>query len=190
MGTLITQAGEKSGALSTASFALGQGKDIFCISPHELYSDTYSGVTGLIRDGAIPVFDARDVLNEYYSVYAHKLNHNSLILRQKSREGIFSENAKKPVKASKQSAPEKEVQPKQPQENVNNSGSIPKVKVINTDGMSEEKKKIIEFVSGSGAVHFDDIASFADWSEDVETMLTDLELDGYIKSLSGNRYTI
>lgn len=190
MGTLITQAGEKSGALSTATFALGQGKDIFCISPHELYSDTYSGVTGLIRDGAIPVFDARDVLNEYYSVYAHKLNHNSLILRQKSREGIFSENAKKPVKASKQSAPEKEVQPKQPQENVNNSDSIPKVKVINTDGMSEEKKKIIEFVSGSGAVHFDDIASFADWSEDVETMLTDLELDGYIKSLSGNRYTI
>ena len=73
---------------------------------------------------------------------------------------------------------------------MNNSGSIPKVKVINTDGMSEEKKKIIEFVSGSGAVHFDDIASFADWSEDVETMLTDLELDGYIKSLSGNRYTI
>lgn len=190
MGTLITQAGEKSGTLSTASFALAQGRDIFCIPPHELYSNEYSGVTGLIRDGAIPVFDARDVLNEYYSVYSHKLNHNSLVLRQKSKEGIFAESAKKPAKASKPAAPIKEIRSKQPQVKGSDSDGIHLVKVINTDGLSEEKKKIIEFVSGNGAVHFDDIASLGDWSEDVETMLTELELEGYIKSLSGNRYTI
>ncbi len=201
LGTLITQAGEKSGALSTASFALAQGKDIFCIPPHVLYSNKYSGVINLIRDGAIPAFDARDILNEYYSVYSHKLNHNSLILRQKSKEGIFSESRKQPSKTSKSAHPVKEEQLKQSQANGSDSdgipsvkgsdsNGIPSVKVINTDGMSEEKKKIIEFVSGNGAVHFDDIAALGDWSEDVETMLTELELEGYIKPLSGNRYTI
>ncbi len=190
LGTLITQAGAKSGALSTASFALAQGRDIFCIPPHELYSDRYSGVINLIRDGAIPAFDARDILNEYYSVYSHKLNHNSLVLRQKSKEGIFSESRKQPPKASKPARTVKEEQPRQPQANESDSNGIPSVKVINTDGMSEEKKKIIEFVSENGAVHFDDIASLGDWSEDVETMLTELELEGYIKPLSGNRYTI
>ncbi len=186
MGTLITQAGVKSGALSTASFALAQGRDIFCIPPHELYSDDYAGVIRLIRDGAIPAFDARDVLNEYYSIYSHKLNHNSPIFRQKSTEGLFADTANKPAKASKPSAAAKKASPPPEKQD----SPKPQVRVINTDGMSDEKKKIIEFVSENGAVHFDDIALLADWSEDVETMLTELELDGCIKSLSGNRYTI
>ncbi len=201
MGTLVTQAGEKSGALSTASLASGQGRDVFCIPPHMLYSDKYSGVIGLLRDGAIPVFDARDILNEYYSVYSHKLNQNSLILRQKSKEGIFSESRKLPSRASKTTRSVRDESPVQPQIKESETGGMPSVrtgdssgihsvKVINTDGLSEEKKKIIEFVSERGAVHFDDIASLDDWSEDVETMLTDLELEGFIKSLSGNRYTI
>ena len=77
-----------------------------------------------------------------------------------------------------------------PSVNTSDSNGIHSVKVINTDGLSEEKKKIIEFVSENGAVHFEDIASLSDWTQDVETMLTELELEGYIKSLSGNRYTI
>ena len=201
MGTLVTQAGEKSGALSTASFASGQGRDVFCIPPHILYSDKYSGVTGLLRDVAIPVFDERDALNEYYSVYSHKLNQNSLVLRQKSKEGIFSESRKQPSRVSKPTRSVMEETSKQPQikesdtdgmpsVNTSDSNGIHSVKVINTDGLSEEKKKIIEFVSENGAVHFEDIASLSDWTQDVETMLTELELEGYIKSLSGNRYTI
>lgn len=179
MGTLITQAGKKSGALNTASFALSQGRDIFCIPPHELYSDDYAGVTGLIRDGAIPVFDSRDVLNEYYSVYSHRLNHNSTVLGQKSTEGVFSE---KPKKTAVNPRPRKPAEDEKP--------AKVEVKIINTDGMSDEKKKIIEFVSGNGAVHFDDIASLSDWSQDIETILTELELEGFIMSVSGNRYVI
>lgn len=179
MGTLITQAGTKSGALSTASFALAQGRDIFCIPPHELYSDSYAGVTGLIRDGAIPVFDSRDILREYYSVYSHRLNHNSTVLGQKSAEGVFAEKPKKPVEKPK---PRKTAE--------NESPAKVEVKIVNTDGMSDEKKKIIEFVSENGAVHFDDILSLSDWSQDIENMLTELELDGIIMSVSGNRYII
>lgn len=179
MGTLVTQAGEKSGALSTASFALGHGRDIFCIPPHELFNSEYAGVIGLIRDGAIPVFGARDVLNEYHSVYSHKLNYNSTGLRLKSSEGVFSEKPKKATGSPKPRKPAEEAKPDKVE-----------IKIIDTDGMSDEKKKIIEFVSENGAVHFDDIAALSDWSEDVETMLTELELDGCIKSLSGNRYTI
>ncbi len=179
MGTLITQAGESSGTLSTASFALEQNRDIFCIPPHDIFNNEYSGVASLIRDGAISVFDSSDVLREYYTVYSDKLNRNSAVLRQKVFESVLSEEKNEPPEKSKP-----------PKHDGDEKPIMAEVKNINTDGMSDEKKKIIEFISGNGTVHFDDIASLSDWTEDIETLLTELELGGFIKSVSGNRYTI
>ena len=67
-GVLVIEAGEKSGSLITARLAGEQGKDVFGI-PGDLTSLDYTGVNRLIRDGAKPVFSARDVLEEYMWVY-------------------------------------------------------------------------------------------------------------------------
>ena len=61
-GTLVIEAGEKSGSLLTAAHALDQGRDVFCIPPHDIFSKRYAGVVPLLRDGAIPVFGYTDIV--------------------------------------------------------------------------------------------------------------------------------
>ncbi|MDE6149116.1 MAG: DNA-protecting protein DprA, partial [Ruminococcus sp.] len=62
-GILVIQAGESSGTLNTASHGLTQGKDIFVMPPHDIFSKYYKGNIGLLRDGAIPVYSSNDILN-------------------------------------------------------------------------------------------------------------------------------
>ncbi|MGN0665463.1 MAG: DNA-processing protein DprA [Huintestinicola sp.] len=65
LGVAVMEAGEKSGSLNTASQALSQGRDIFAVPPHDLFDLRYAGNVRMLRDGAIPLFGARDILGEY-----------------------------------------------------------------------------------------------------------------------------
>ncbi len=58
---VITEAGEKSGSLHTASFALEQGREV-CAVPGPIYSPTSIGTNNLIKQGAIPITSATEIL--------------------------------------------------------------------------------------------------------------------------------
>lgn len=58
---LITEAAERSGTLSTARFALEQGKEVLAV-PGNITSPTSAGTNNLIKAGATPVTCANDVL--------------------------------------------------------------------------------------------------------------------------------
>lgn len=58
---VIVEAGEGSGALITAHFALDQGREVFAV-PGKIHSRTSVGTNQLIRDGAIPFLSVEDVL--------------------------------------------------------------------------------------------------------------------------------
>lgn len=60
-GTLIIEAGERSGALITAAFALDQGREVLAV-PGSILSRSSRGPNTLIRDGATPVLEAEDVI--------------------------------------------------------------------------------------------------------------------------------
>ncbi len=158
-GTVVLQAGFKSGALSTASYAISQGRELFCIPPHELFSNEYSGVAKLIRDGAVCVFDSSDILNEYLSSY--QSIPKNMIIEVSGEEPFEADNTE----------PKAEVD----------------FLLLRGNSLS-----VAQFIADKGSALYDEIAdNFGNLiSEELEAILTDLELDGYIKPLPGNRFTV
>jgi len=67
-GTIVIEAGERSGSLITASCAAEQGRDVFAV-PGDAFGSTYTGGNKLIREGAKPIFCAMDVLEDYELLY-------------------------------------------------------------------------------------------------------------------------
>lgn len=61
LATLVIEAGERSGALITADFALSQGRDVFAL-PGDIFREQALGCNRLIAAGAAPALDAADIL--------------------------------------------------------------------------------------------------------------------------------
>ena len=62
-GVVIIEAGEKSGTLITAEHALHQGRTVFAV-PGPVDSPTSMGTNSLIREGAVLVRNAADIIEE------------------------------------------------------------------------------------------------------------------------------
>lgn len=60
LGTVVTAAAQKSGALITARHALDQGREVFAV-PGDIFSPLSDGVHALLRDGATLVQDPFDI---------------------------------------------------------------------------------------------------------------------------------
>jgi len=63
LGTVVVEAGVKSGALITAELALEQNREVFAV-PGPVNSPKSQGTNQLIRDGAVLVSSADDVIQE------------------------------------------------------------------------------------------------------------------------------
>jgi len=61
MATVVIEAGESSGALITAQFALDQGREVFAV-PGNILAPQSKGTNRLIFEGARPLLSARDIL--------------------------------------------------------------------------------------------------------------------------------
>jgi DNA processing protein len=62
--TVVVEAGEGSGALITAGTALDQGREVMAV-PGPITSPGSVGANRLIRDGAAPLLEPRDLLDHY-----------------------------------------------------------------------------------------------------------------------------
>jgi DNA processing protein len=62
LATIVIEAGETSGALITAEFALEQGREIFAL-PGNIFALQSKGPNRLIQQGAHPLLDPRDILD-------------------------------------------------------------------------------------------------------------------------------
>ncbi|WP_343231656.1 DNA-processing protein DprA [Tissierella simiarum] len=67
LGIIVIEAKEKSGSLITAHHALEQGKDVFAL-PGNINSIFSRGTNKLIKDGAKPLLDIDDILEEVYQL--------------------------------------------------------------------------------------------------------------------------
>lgn len=113
LGTLVVEAGEKSGSLLTARHALAQERTLFCVPPRDLFSTRYNGVIPFLRDGAVPVYSFNDILNEYAMFFSNENYVKDLIsglentaherkLPRKPREKKSDANSEKSAENHKQ----------------------------------------------------------------------------------------
>ena len=62
LGTVIVEAGERSGALITADFALEQGREVMVV-PGSILSPLSAGANELLKQGATPITSTDDILS-------------------------------------------------------------------------------------------------------------------------------
>ena len=79
MGTVIVEAGRRSGALITADFAAEQGKDVFAV-PGNIFSPQSQGTNKLIRDGARVLVNPQEILETLDLTRINELNEARIIL--------------------------------------------------------------------------------------------------------------
>lgn len=65
-GTLVIEAGDRSGCFLTANHALEQGREVFAVPPRNIMDPSCNGTAFLLRDGAVPVFNYLDILYDFY----------------------------------------------------------------------------------------------------------------------------
>lgn len=195
-GVLASQTPTRSGALLTISHALEQGKDIFCLPPNDIFSNTCMGIAPAIRDGAQVILSARDILDYYMSRFESVLN----LERMPAADMTGSRQSKQPAKAPEKKKPAKN-EAKEPAQadaspapdGLSADGSPapsapPASPAPLPEGLAEQQRQVLmlleqgprqveELVEDTGLVLYELLA-----------MLTELELMGLVRLLSGQRY--
>jgi len=86
-GTVIVGGYNGSGTIHTANRAFEQDRDLFLMLPPDTLDENYTKIVEFLRDGANPVYDFYDVINEYYETYKDLIDDTHL---DKNRLSSFS----------------------------------------------------------------------------------------------------
>lgn len=169
-GTCVVEAPQRSGALITAHFAREQGKDVFAV-PGSIFSYHSAGCNRLIRQGAVLVDDGADIISEYQSRYHGLLNiqaAQSVTMRAVADDGP-STNAAGGTTAKPMPTVEKRPLPA---------------------GVTDKAATLYGRLTAT-PIPVDDLADALGWSTaEVLTVLTELELFGFVENHPGKLYSI
>lgn len=184
LGTVVIEAGERSGSLITARLALEQGRDVFAV-PGDVISSAYTGANKLIHDGAKPVFTALDVLEEYKYPYPDKLNTKGADVPL----GKLLNPADVPNSAPVRTTARKEWKTaKGIKETKEAPASFKKPDL--PEGLTAEAERIFAAM-GNEPLHIDELSERTGYSvQEALAALTELELFGAVALTEGRKYTI
>lgn len=175
LGTVVVEAGERSGSLITARCALEQGRDVFAV-PGDLVSSSFLGTNNLIRNGATPVFSPNDILEAYYFRYPNIFSGKERfaddeILKRAQKYLVNQESKKAETKPQEVSVTQK-------------------VKKDAPDYLTDNAKRVYDFLDENPS-HIDEIINKCGLStEKTLSAITELEIYGLVTQLSGRRYKI
>ena len=169
-GTVVIEAGVKSGSLITAGLALEQGRDVYAV-PGNVMSSKFLGVHKLINDGAKPVFSAFDVLYPYAVKYPKAIDINKIENELQMTDSVEYINTKSRMEKKEESF---------------NKEAFSQVKDLS--GISEDAKTVYS-VFGDEPIHIDDIArkTAMDFTR-IFSAVTELELWELVEPRPGKLY--
>lgn len=176
LGTVVVEAGEKSGSLITARYAMEQGRDVFAV-PGDVISSAFTGANKLIHDGAKPVFSPLDILEEYVYTYSDAIH-------PQAAERVFQDLQQMLLRrgAPVHGAPAPAVQKETPKTaSAHPVGTLPET--------ASQNAKAVYAALGDGERHIDELCETAALSVgDTLAALTELELYGCAALTQGKKY--
>lgn len=180
-GVLVTEAPMRSGSLITLNLALEQGRDVFCVPPHDIHDPMFRGVIKPLREGAIPVYEANDILLEYYGEYSHKLSADKAVI-----DFVRLANEEPPLRRVADGT----------------TAAVRKesVKPAETEKTQTKEKLPEPELTGDEKTVYDALTAEPQYANDLARItglglsallsaLTELELEGLVTSYSGQRYS-
>jgi DNA processing protein len=187
LGTVVIEAGEKSGSLITANCALEQGKDVFVL-PGSVMSPSFLGSNRILAQGARPVFSGLDVLKPYEETHAHQMDLKKAFALHKKQLNEMLVVQHVDYYFSTPSAPPEE----KPQEKEDFSSQIEKnsPKPLPKD-LSEVGGVVYNALLDDGQLSLDQLADLTQLSPSALMQeLTLLELDGCIFRTADGYYKL
>jgi DNA processing protein len=174
---IVFEAGAKSGSLITANLALGQGREVLCLPPADIFSEAFVGNIKLLRDGAVPMYSASDVIE----CISFRRKQNDIAEVPKRTGGTSSEISATAVEMMKALNGISD----EPQYTKHESK-----RVELPDDLSEQQRHIAEALE-NGPLHADELASLLEIDTgELMTELTELEIFGTVRSLPGKMYEL
>jgi len=208
LATLVTEADETSGALITARNAVLQGRALFAL-PGKVGEKNSQGVNHLLREGAVPITCAMDLLLPYRKLYPKALRISAV-----PHPGIRSKRIKSPIKRqtplgertfggyeayeARQMADGIDDRPLPPPDAVaaaeaaNESraeapAAEPKPK-RELPPLSENEQRLLDHFPTESAITADELSESGLPIHQILIDLTTLEIKGVIESVPGNAY--
>ena len=176
LGTLVVEAGEKSGSLITASYATEQNRDIFAI-PASIFDSKFLGTNLLINDGAIVATSPAVIIQQYAKDFESLDESKILGVKELAKLGDdYKKITPKEDQISFDNMPRDRVKRI---DLSNKSLKLPPSEKAVFDVLEEELKTVEEIAQSANLSPAEVLAS-----------LTLLEMKGLIVSASGQRYKI
>lgn len=193
IATAVMEGAVRSGSMVTAKCAYEQGRYLFAVPPADLFDARYSGQVRLLRDGALPLMSHRDLLMVCYEQFPQHLRLQVGTLLNSERAVFASDSLvlqPEPDAAADapETAPEPEnTQPERP------SAFLPPQPLPEPAPLplpdSDAGKAVVSYLRTHGDTYADDLARAVDLDlSELLSLLTVLELDGFVESLFGKQY--
>lgn len=184
---MFFEGASNSKGLKLCEQAIMGGRLLFVVPPHDITDDRYTGQSWLIRRGCRCLLSENDVLFCMAHLSVDELKYDSI-------DGIFSlpedySFFRDESPESKERSVRKRISRKE-QRSESADADDPKEKELDYSELDDDEKRICELLKTDVQL-VDAIAASLDMDiSDVLAKLTMLELNGFIRSLPGKRYSL
>lgn len=194
--SIVFEASSRSGSLITAHLAAEQGRDVFVLPPANIFSGAYSGNISLLKEGAVPLTGAEDVIDFFKQgspAYAAVKAEAFSVLHSYDQSQQLQSNAANEISEisnedTKSTNSAKSIH-KEPENNTADTAEISSA--INIDSFEGIQHDILLLLSENKKLHADVICSKLSIDSAVlMAEITELEIAGAVSSHAGRIYEI